>query len=128
MSIVISTNNLQHTVVTLYANTICEVELNDDYFYTIKEAIEISKTLGEFSKKSKLRAVLVAGQYSDCDAETRKFIASEEICNNIVAMAILTKSMAQDLLGNFILVYDKPSKPAKVFRSKEKAWEWILSK
>jgi hypothetical protein len=41
-------------------------------------------------------------------------------------MALVTKSMAQDIPGNFIIAYDKLSKPAKVVRSKEKALKWIL--
>ena len=71
--------------------------------------------LKQFSKKSKLRVVLIADEFSDCDTETRRFIASEAVCSNIVAMAILTASIAQDLLGSFVIAYDKPSKPAKVF-------------
>ena len=41
-------------------------------------------------------------------------------------MALVTKSMAQDILGNFIIAFDKSSKPAKVFCSKEKALKWIF--
>ena len=112
MSLVISKVKLQHTIVTLYDDTICEIELGEDFFYTIKETLEINKILDEFSKISKLRALLIAGKYSDCDTETRMFISSEEICGKIVAMSLVTKSMAQDILGNFIISYDKPSKPA----------------
>lgn len=117
---------LSHTKLTLYDHSILEIELNDNYFYTLKEAKEISGAMDKLVVYGKMRALLLAGSYSDCDTETRLFISSEEICSKLIAMALVTKSIAQDILGNFIIAYDRPSKPAKVFRSKQKAVKWIL--
>jgi hypothetical protein len=117
---------LPHTILKLHDNTILEIELNDNYFYTLKEAKEINNAIDKLVRHGKMRVLLLAGLYSDCDNDTRKYIASEEICSKLIAMALVTKSMAQDILGNFIIAYDKPSIPAKVFRSKEKALKWIL--
>jgi hypothetical protein len=117
---------LEHTTITLYDNTILEIELNDNFFYTIKEASEINHVMNKLVVHGKMRALLLAGSYSDCDTETRMFISSDEICSKLIAMALVTRSIAQDILGNFIVAYDRPSKPAKVFRSKQKATKWIL--
>ena len=117
---------LPHTILKLYDNTILEIELNDNFFYTLMEAKEINNAMDKLVIHGKMRVLLLAGLYSDCDNDTRQYIASDEICSKLIAMALVTKSMAQDILGNFIIAYDKPSKPAKVVRSKEKALKWIL--
>jgi hypothetical protein len=117
---------LTHTNLVLYENCILEITLDDNFFYTILEAKEINAAMVDLVKYGKMRVVLVAGDYSDCDSETRKYIASDEIGSKIIALALLTKSLAQDLLGNFIIEYDKPPTPTKLFRSKEKAVMWLM--
>ncbi len=126
MASIVDEIKLKHSTLVLYSNTILEIYLDDHFFYTIKEGLEIEIAIEELCQKSELRVILLAGLYSDCDTETRKFIASNSICDKITSMALITRSLAQDLLANFIIAYDKPSKPARVFRSKEKALKWIL--
>ncbi|MBA3681636.1 MAG: hypothetical protein H0W73_10810 [Bacteroidetes bacterium] len=126
MAIIITEIKLHHSTFILYSNTILEIYLNDNCFYTMTECVDIEIAIEKLRKQSELRVILIAGLYSDSDAEARQFAASDKIFKNIIAMAMVTRSLAQDLLGNFIIAFDKPSKPAKVFHSREKAMDWIL--
>jgi len=127
MNSIIKYLNLSHTKLLLTENSILEIQLSDDHFYIISEAKEISKAIDKISNNKICKVILVAGEYSNCDEETRKFISSDEICDKISALALVPKSLAQELIARFVINYDRPKIPAKVFKSEEEAIQWILT-
>lgn len=104
-----------------------EINLGDDIYYTIKEAGEISNAIDRISLGCQRKVMLIAGAYSNCDHETRKFISSREICKKISAMTLIPSSLAQNLIARFVVNFDRPSVPAKVFNRKDDALNWLLN-
>ena len=62
------------------------------------------------------------------DQRAREFGASKEANTLTRGSAILVKNLAQQLIGEYYLRFNKPRYPAKVFYQKEKALEWIRRK
>lgn len=59
------------------------------------------------------------------DAPSRKYFASKEAGQLILAGAIYMESPIAAFLGNVFLFIDKPITPAKLFTDREKALNWI---
>lgn len=59
------------------------------------------------------------------DEQSRKFMASKERHERVIADAFVIKSLPQRLIGNFYLRINKPPSPTKLFVSEENALEWL---
>lgn len=118
--------NLPHTELILYTNNILEIKTGDNYFYSLIDVKEILQAIIEISDGKKKKILILPGEYSDCDIEARKFITSNEVCDEVSAFAIIPSSLAQRLLTSFIINFDKPSVPAKSFHSVKKGIEWLI--
>ncbi|MBA2613958.1 MAG: hypothetical protein H0U95_18490 [Bacteroidetes bacterium] len=59
------------------------------------------------------------------DSPSRKYFASREAGQLILAGAIYLDSPIARFLGNIFLMIDKPITPARLFTDREKALQWI---
>lgn len=59
--------------------------------------------------------------------EAQNYLASEEVTNLNIAMAILINSLTTVLTANFFIRFKKPKTPTKMFSSKKEALEWLLA-
>lgn len=59
--------------------------------------------------------------------EARAFAAASNHSNRRIAMAYVTTSLANRLLGNFYIQFNKPIVPTRIFNSEISAHEWLLS-
>lgn len=59
------------------------------------------------------------------DAESRKYFASKEAGQLILAGAIYLNNPITRWVGNVFMLVDKPLTPAKLFTDKNKALEWL---
>lgn len=55
----------------------------------------------------------------------RDYFASTEGTSGVSAAALVLKSSFSKILGNFILKVSRPTQPARIFTSQEKALEWL---
>lgn len=55
--------------------------------------------------------------------EARNYFGTVEL--NFEKVAIIAKGYLQTLVGNFFLGFNKPRTPIRLFKSEEKALEWI---
>ena len=64
--------------------------------------------------------------FSEMDPEIREWSASTSGNNYTYVDAIVISNFAQKLIADFYLKFNKPPMPTKIFKSKEKALDWIL--
>jgi hypothetical protein len=65
--------------------------------------------------------------YAEMDSEVRSW-ASHDSGNHYTHVdAIVISQFPQKMIANFYLKFHKPKSPTKIFQTKEKALEWILS-
>lgn len=69
--------------------------------------------------------IISFGYLTNVSKETRELAASKEFKNNTVALALLTHSTGQRLMGNFYLNFNQPSVKTKLFNDIEKAKDWM---
>lgn len=69
--------------------------------------------------------LLIAGRYSTISLEARELSASSEMTGNRVAIAIIARSIAHRLVGNFFIRVNKPPGNTRIFSSKERATKWL---
>jgi hypothetical protein len=91
--------------------------------------LESSRGLFAISKKltqGKFYAALTDGIASvTITKEAMEFGASAEANEFLIAQAILVHSLANRLLGNFIIKFHKPKAPTKLFNDREAALAWL---
>ncbi len=98
---------------------------NENHAYTIDDTKENVAAFGALSGNKKVPVLIVGGSFSTLAPETRAFLASEESLLYSKAEAFLLKSLAQKLLINFYIKFDKPLVPTKVFTKEEEAIIWL---
>jgi hypothetical protein len=60
--------------------------------------------------------------------EAMAFGSSEEANKMLIAQAILISSLANRLMGNFMIKFHKPKSPTKLFSDEEEAMSWLREK
>jgi hypothetical protein len=65
--------------------------------------------------------------FSEMDSEVRNWAAETSGNHYTIVDAIVISNIAQKIIANFYLSFNKPKMPTKIFTSNEKALEWILS-
>jgi hypothetical protein len=64
--------------------------------------------------------------FAEMDPEVREWSANTSGNNYTFVDAIVISNFAQKLIADFYLKFNKPAMPTKIFKSREKASEWIL--
>jgi len=112
------------------------LELREDYLYIAfkKDVIvELEHIIANKKAREKIqqgKKMLVLGDIRKIwhiSKAAQDYLASKEVTNLNIAMAILTSSLMTVLLANFFIKFKKPATPTKMFNNEEKAIKWLLS-
>jgi hypothetical protein len=68
------------------------------------------------------------GHGATVDKDAREYGSSKEGNNHTHGAAIVVRSMAQQLIGDYYLKFNHPRYPTRVFYKREKALAWIKEK
>lgn len=89
----------------------------------ITENLEARKKLQEHKKMLTLVDVREVWNYSD---DARKIVSGDEFKKITLAMALVVGySLPVKIVANFFMKINKPNYPTKLFKSEEKALEWL---
>jgi hypothetical protein len=69
--------------------------------------------------------VLSFGYLASVSKETRELAASKDFKKSTIAIALLTHSVGQRLMGNFYMNFNKPYVNTRLFNDKELAIKWL---
>lgn len=112
------------------------LELRDGYIYASfkKDAeIELNHVIANKEAREKLqqgKKMLILGDIRKVwhvSKAAQDYLASKEVTDLNIAMAILTNSLMTVLLANFFIKFKKPATPTKMFKNEAKAVKWLLS-
>ena len=106
---------------------IVEIQFFDNAVLTIESAIEDSRIYDEFTKKKRLKKLVIMGLYTKSDLDARKQIAIEngKKKHRVIAEAIVVKTPLIKVAVTFYQFFLKQQYPCKVFATREKALEWL---
>lgn len=65
--------------------------------------------------------------FAEMDPEVRTWAAETSGNNYTYVDALIISNVAQKIIANFYIKFNKPKMPTKIFHSTDKALEWILS-
>lgn len=99
----------------------CEIDLND----SVKQ---LTFLRSKFDGVNKHLVLADLGAYTTISKEAREFSERPESNEITMATAVLTRSLAQRIIVNFIIsIIKKQAMKLRAFDNKEKAIEWLLS-
>lgn len=119
------TINLEKTRVTLLDEGIIHIHIKEDADIELADAVLIVEAMGKLGGGKKYPVLIDAGEFSSIDREVQVYSATAESNLYTLADAIAYCNLAQKLLSDFYVKYNKPVVPTKVFAKKDEAIEWL---
>ena len=120
-------DEIKHELFHLYLRNDGIVQMNtfDEAFFTLKEAEEFVKALRKITKGVPHLILKVPGKHASVDSESRAYMATEDALRFSIAEAVIIRNVAQRMIGNFYLKFDKPNKPIHLFNEIDEAEKWL---
>lgn len=107
-------------------NSIFRVEFFNGADIELSDAMLINENLIRLSQGKKYCILLDAKNQFTTTPESREYVGSKERSIGRIAFAIVAKSMANKLVGNFFIQFNKPVTPTKLFSDEESAMKWLI--
>ena len=111
----------------LRSDGIVQMNTGEEAYFGIKDAKEYLIALEEITGGIPHLILKVPGEHAMVDSDARSFMAEPEALKFSIAEAVIVKNMAQRIIGNFYIKFDKPEIPVRLFDSMEEAEKWLLS-
>ena len=122
---VISEAEFDHSKLILRADGILEMHCSDDAIFDTSHIQELVSKIGVMTNGKKCKQITIAGAYTSVTKEGREYMATDEAVLFTTVEAYVIQSLAQRILGNFYLKFNKPKVPTKMFTDREKAEKWL---
>lgn len=108
------------------APNIVELKFEQGFEGEIEDSKLIVKRLAEF-KTNNIPVLLLAVYEEDnfFSKEARDYVASSAVNSVVRAEALVIKSMALRIMGNFYLKVNKPARDSRLFNNRALALEWL---
>jgi hypothetical protein len=125
--IFIRSADLGHSKVHLRNDGILQINFGDNVEMDLKESVEIIETMGDFTGGKKALVLNIAGKNTSATSAAREYSASAAGLRFTIADAFVVKNLAQKILANFYISFNKPLVKTRIFDDEEKALEWLKS-
>ncbi len=103
------------------------VKLLENAEIELEDAIQIHRVAEQLTDGDKFMVLLDANTIVTVSKEARAFTAKQHENDGRIAEAFVVNSLANKLVGNFYINFNKPQIPTKIFSNKEKAMIWLQS-
>lgn len=117
--------DLGHSLIQLRSDGIVQINFGDNSELDLKEAVEVIENLADLTGGKKALVLNIAGKNTSATSAAREFSASTLGLKYTIADAYVVTNLAQKILGNFYVGFNKPMIPTKIFDNEEKAVEWL---
>lgn len=117
--------DFKKTKVFLREDGIVHVKLKPEQEITLDDFEEIVKAVTELGMAQAQLILFQAGYNSSVTPEVRKFAAHPNANFLSRGDAIVVQSLAQRLMANFYIKFNRPSRPTKIFDDVEEATRWL---
>lgn len=127
--LITETIRLRMATVEFYDNGIINFKLDDNTEVTLSDSKEQFEVLrSRYDGKTKFKILVEPGRYTSISKEAREFSTLPDSNAMTAANAVVVQSLAHRLVINFVITFvQKQSMKMRMFDSKEKAIEWLLS-
>lgn len=108
-----------------YDGTILKSELLDDIEIEADDVIENHRVAMQLTGGKKFLSLVISAPYSSITKEGRKEATLKGKYQQAIAQAIVTKSLANKIMGNFLVKFYRAPCPMKLFDNEEQAIKWL---
>lgn len=127
-----TTVNVEHIksgkcTVTQIAEDILYVEVESNQEFTIDDYKDLMKVVKEIGNGKKYKILMHAGLHTLPTNEARMYITSSEGSKYKIADAFVVQSLAQNIIAKFIMKFQRPVVPTRVFKDDPEALLWLES-
>lgn len=111
--------------ITILADRIFKLKPFEGVELDIDDVKEMRRVYLEFSKGKPFAVLLDASENFIPNEEARALLASKEYTDKRVAAAFVTTTLANRIIGNFFINFNKPASPTKLFNDEASAFKWL---
>ena len=86
---------------------------------------EMVKSFAEIGGGKKYPLLFIAGDFALANAEARYYASGKEANQYTIASVFVVKNVAQKLMGNAYVTFNKPITPTKIFTNEDEAVKWL---
>ncbi len=110
---------------SMFEDGILHVHLFEDSEITIDESKLMFKASMEVTEGKKFVTLVDARAKVIVSKESREWGSTPEAQKNMIAQAIIVDSLANRIVGNFIIKFHKPTAKTRLFSDEESALAWL---
>ncbi len=111
--------------ISYYEKDILLIKILQDSEIDVREAEETFQETLKITEGKRYAVLIDACIRVQVTPEARIYGAQKERQENLIAQAIVVNSLANRLLGNFIIKFNKPPAPTRLFPDYGIALEWL---
>ena len=111
--------------VFLLAEGIIHIRVTSKDEISLEQAKEIIRTEAEIGSGKQYPVLISSETFSAPTAEAREFLAKKESNPYASAHAYIARSLAEKLMVNAFLKFNRPERPTRMFSSEKGALEWL---
>jgi hypothetical protein len=115
------------SVLSLRSDDIMLISMKPNVTLNLKDAEDMVRAFGEMGDGKKFLLLFIAGSDTSVNTEARYYASSPEANRFTIASAFVVKSIAQKLLGNAYVTFNKPITPTRIFTHEEEAVDWLYT-
>jgi hypothetical protein len=106
---------------------IVQINFGDNVEMDLKESTEIIDTISELTNDKKALILNIAGKNTSVTSAAREYSASAAGLRCTIADAYVVTNLAQKILANFYISFNKPLVKTRIFDDEKNAVEWLKS-
>lgn len=106
-------------------DNIIELHFENGFSGGVGDARNMVSIFKKLSGRFKPSLLVVCSEDNTFSKEAREYTASKEVSEVLKADAFVIKGLALRIIGNGYLKINKPSRPTRLFNSKEEAIDWL---
>lgn len=117
-------SNLRYSI-SLIESQIVKIEVHEDAEIDLPEAIDMRQSALQLVGNKKFAILFDANHRGHITPEAREQFACKEYTDVRIGAAIVTNSLANKIIGNFFIKFNKPATPTRIFSDQDSAVVWL---
>jgi hypothetical protein len=115
------------SLVFLRDDGILQINVKDNVYFEEKDVVDLINAAETIGGGKKFLNLIRVGKGVILDSKGRILSSSIEGCKYKLADAFVINSLAQQLIANFIIKFERPPVPTSFFKDEESAVKWLMS-
>lgn len=111
---------------TIRPDGIMLISMKPNVILRLPDAEAMVKLFKEMGHGKKFRLLFIAGKETTVSTDARYYASGPEANKYTIASAFVVSNIAQKLLGNAYVTFNKPVTPTRIFTDEQEAVSWLL--